>query len=104
VPTSTVLTPVKEPYTPLPEDLERTDREVIAAIMELIPDEIPHISMPEWAEKKRVIPVGLSPIPGPYSYKVTPYIREIADALSETSPIQYVAVMKGTRGGFSAGS
>lgn len=103
MPTSIASTLLDRPYIPRREDKERTLREVIAAILELIPDDIPRESMPSWAERKRIIPAGLSPVSGPYDYAVTPYLREIAEALSETSPIQYVAVMKGTRGGFSVG-
>lgn len=59
--------------------------------------------MVEWAEKTRVIPKGLSPMDGLFSWDVTPYLEEIADCFSETSPVQEIAVMKGARVGFTVG-
>lgn len=68
-----------------------------------IKTEISHMTVSEWAEKKRVIPEGLSSMPGPYSWSVTPYLKEIADCLSATSSVQEIAVMKGAQVGFTVG-
>ena len=72
-------------------------------ISEQIHTEISHLTVSEWATQKRVIPEGLSSMPGPFSWDVTPYLREIADCLSATSPVQEVAVMKGAQIGFTVG-
>ena len=55
------------------------------------------LKVSEWAEQKRFLPIGISSIPGPYRWDVNPFMREIADCFSESSPIQKVAVMKGTQ-------
>jgi len=68
-----------------------------------IKPELTRVSLVEWAETHRVIPQGLSPMPGLFSWAVTPYLEEIAENLSETSPVQYVAVLKGAQVGFSVG-
>lgn len=68
-----------------------------------IKTEITHESLVEHAERVRVIPKGLSPMDGLFSYDVTPYLEEIADCLSETSPVQEVAFMKGARVGATVG-
>jgi phage terminase large subunit GpA-like protein len=70
---------------------------------EIIHTETNHLTVSEWAERKRVIPKGLSPIWGPFSWEVTPYLREIVDCLSATSPVQEVVVMKGAQIGFTVG-
>jgi len=68
-----------------------------------IKTEVTHEALTEWAERRRVIGKGLSPMDGRFRWDVTPYLEEIADCLSETSPIQEVAVMKGARVGFTVG-
>lgn len=42
-----------------------------------------------------------SPIPGPYSFKTTPFLREIIDCFDINSPIREVAVMKGAQLGLT---
>src|SRR6056297_921851 len=49
------------------------------------------------AETKRVLPVGLTPFPGPFRWDKTPFMREPLDALAETDPTQEVVVMKGAQ-------
>lgn len=68
-----------------------------------IKTEITHESLVGWAERRRVIGKGLSPMDGSFSWDVTPYLEEIADNLSELSPIQETAVMKGAQVGFTVG-
>ena len=60
-------------------------------------------SVSEWAERCRKIGEGLTANPGPYEFYITPYIREIADNLSDNSPIQETYVIKGTQVGFTVG-
>ena len=66
-------------------------------IGESIKTDISHTTVGEWAEQKRVIPEGLSSMPGPFSWDVNPYMREIADCMSATSGISEIAVMKGAQ-------
>jgi phage terminase large subunit GpA-like protein len=73
------------------------------ALAASIHSEITHLSVSEWAEKKRIIPEGLSSMPGPFSWSVTPYLREIADCLSAASPVQEIVVKKGAQIGFTVG-
>jgi phage terminase large subunit GpA-like protein len=64
---------------------------------DIIPRRVPRMSMPEWAEQNRVLPQGVTPYPGPFRWEVVPYLREIADCLSETSQVRKVALMKGAQ-------
>lgn len=57
----------------------------------------------EWAELKRFLPQGLTSMPGPWRNEVTPYLTEIMDCFSMSSPVQKVAIMKGTQLGFTVG-
>lgn len=68
-----------------------------------IATKITRMTVTEWAEKKRVMTSESSPFPGPYRWEVTPYLCEIADCLSETSPVRKIACMKGAQLGFTVG-
>lgn len=56
-----------------------------------------------WNEEKRVMTSDVSPFPGKFSYKRTPYLREVVDCMSVNHPAKIVAVMKGAQVGFSTG-
>ena len=62
-----------------------------------------NIQPSEWAEKNRRMTTDVSPIPGPYRFKYTPYIREILDTISSNHPGSKFAIMKGAQVGFSTG-
>jgi len=81
----------------------RMDRELAEDIDALIPECIPVMSVSEWAAARRILRTGVTPLPGPYRWEVTPYLREIADCLSALSPVQTVVVMKGSRIGATVG-
>ena len=68
-----------------------------------LPQEQLRLLVSEWAAKNRVIPEGLSPFPGPWRNDVTPYLIEIMDCFSESSPVRKVAIMKGTQLGLTTG-
>lgn len=85
------------------EDLAEARAWLHAELRAAIRTDISHVTVSEWAESKRVIPEGLSAMPGPFSFAVTPYLREIADSLSATDPTQEIAVMKGAQVGFTVG-
>ncbi len=61
------------------------------------------LTVSELAERKRYLPIGTTPFPGPWRNEVTPYLTEIMDCFSETSPVKKVVVMKGRRLGFTVG-
>ncbi len=61
------------------------------------------LKVSEWAERKRFLPQGLTSMPGPWRNEVTPYLTEIMDCFSMSSPVQKVAIMKGTQLGFTVG-
>jgi phage terminase large subunit GpA-like protein len=56
-----------------------------------------------WAEQNRIMSSDVSPIPGPFSYKNSPYTREIVDCLAQDHPAKIIAIMKGAQIGFSTG-
>ena len=85
------------------EDIAAARDWIRGALYAGVKSEISHLSMSEWAEKKRSLPPGLSPIPGPWRWSNAPYLKEIADCLSSTSPVQQVFVMKGAQVGFTVG-
>jgi len=57
----------------------------------------------QFAENDRYIGSGLTATPGKFSFAKTPYMREIAEALSVQSPVSKIAVMKGAQVGFNTG-
>lgn len=65
-------------------------------------DEIITVSPSEWAEANRRLPDG-SPLPGPYDYDVTPYLREVVDCLDDRSPVRELVIMKGAQTGGTVG-
>ena len=68
---------------------------------QLIPVEISRLMVTEWAEEHRVLTQGFCP--GPFSFDVTPYLREIADCLSPSIAVREVGLMKGSRMGATTG-
>lgn len=65
----------------------------------------PLMSVSEWADKYRFLPAKSSPAPGRWRTARTPYLREIMDCLSVTSPIRRVVFMKGAQiGGSECGN
>lgn len=86
-----------------PEQQTRMQSDISEIFQAVIRDSVNRLTVSEWAEQKRILPKGLTSMPGPFRWEVTPYLREIADCFSESSPIQKVAVMKGARVGLTVG-
>jgi len=63
------------------------------------PDEL--LTVTQWADKYRVLPQESSAEHGPWNTRRTPFLREIQDELSPTSPTEDVCVVKGTQLGFT---
>lgn len=69
----------------------------------LKPDSI--ISVSEWADANRVLSQTASSEPGKFRTSRTPYLKDIMDALSPSSPYEKVVFMKGAQiGGTEAGN
>jgi phage terminase large subunit GpA-like protein len=69
----------------------------------LIESKINRIIPSMWATEKRIMPNGLTPMPGPFRWEVTPYLKEIIDCFSSHSGVNKVVIMKGAQLGFSVG-
>ncbi|KLI46142.1 terminase gpA endonuclease subunit [Brachyspira hyodysenteriae] len=57
----------------------------------------------EFVESKRLLSSSVTSRPGYYSFKITPYLKDILKDLDERSPIQYVDFMKGSQIGSTVG-
>lgn len=66
-------------------------------------DADPVMTVSEWADARRILPQKGAAEPGPYRTARTPYMREVMDALSATSPVQDVTLMAGAQVGKSEG-
>jgi phage terminase large subunit GpA-like protein len=73
------------------------------AALALRPD--PRLNVSEWADAHRFLSQTASGEPGPWRTERTPYLREIMDCLSPSSPVEKVVFMKGAQiGGTEAGN
>jgi len=80
-----------------PDDAKEAYR---AAFREgLKPD--PVLTVSEWANENRYLPSSSSPEPGRWRTSRTPYLKEIMDCLSPSSPVTEIAFMKGAQVGGS---
>jgi phage terminase large subunit GpA-like protein len=61
----------------------------------------PDLQVSDWADKHRRLPQKSSAEPGPWRTSRTPYLREIMDCLSATSPVEEVVFMKAAQVGGS---
>jgi phage terminase large subunit GpA-like protein len=72
--------------------------EILRAWQEgLTPD--PQLTVSQWADRHRVLSGKASAEPGRWRTGRTPYLREIMDCLSPTSPVERVGFMKGAQVG-----
>ena len=72
-------------------------REWLARQVEAWTDAIEIVTPSAWAETNRYLPSSVTPIPGPFSFDVAPYTREILDCMSVESPVREVTWMKGVQ-------
>lgn len=61
----------------------------------------PDIGLADWSNKNRILSQKGAAEPGPYRIQRTPYLREIAECLSPSSPVQRVVFMKSAQVGAS---
>src|SRR5450631_2164718 len=65
----------------------------------------PLLTISAWADQYRTLSQRASAEPGPWRTDRTPYLREIMDCLSPSSPIETVVLMKGAQvGGTECGN
>ena len=65
----------------------------------------PLLTISQWADKYRKLSQRASAEPGPWRTDRTPYLREIMDCLSPSSPVERVVFMKGAQiGGTECGN
>ena len=57
------------------------------------------LSLAQWADTYRMLPRAASSEPGRWRTDRTPYLREIMECLSESSPVREVNLRKGTQSG-----
>jgi len=78
-------------------DFEQTCISFLCDQIEGLTDTNLIIKASEWAEKNRYLPPSVTSQPGFYSFEVAPYIREILDCFSLSSPVREAVVMKGVQ-------
>ena len=61
------------------------------------------LTVSQWADTHRVLSGKASAEPGPWRTSRTPYLREVMDCLSTTSPVQRVVLMAGAQLGKTEG-
>lgn len=82
----------------LPADLQRGDFILSQSFADgLRPD--PKLTVSQWADQYRYVSQVSSSEPGLWRTQRTPYLREIMDCLSVTSPVREVVLKKGTQVG-----
>src|SRR5712691_9542182 len=65
----------------------------------------PPLTVSEWSDRYRTLSQRASAEPGPWRTDRTPYLREIMDCLSPSSPVETVVLMKGAQiGGTECGN
>lgn len=73
-------------------------------LIEIIPRDLLELSPSEFAEQKVKLSSAVSTLKtGKFSYKLTPYLREVVDTLDPYHPAKVIAVMKGAQIGFTQG-
>lgn len=85
----------------LPVKVQKTMIHFLSGLIEAFPENSITATVSEWAEANRSIGAGLTANPGPFSFDKAPYLREIADNLSDNSPIRETYVIKATQIGFT---
>ena len=69
----------------------------LADLFDDLTSELEVVTPSQWAETTRYLPAQLTPMPGPFRWDVTPYLREIVDCIGLESPIREVSLMKGVQ-------
>ena len=65
--------------------------------IETVPHELNRMSPSEFVEAERYLPAHVTPFPGPYSFDINPYMREIVDCFDIRCDVREVNLMKGVQ-------
>jgi len=71
-------------------------------LLQTIPVAPPEPLLTKYIEGRRIMP-ATSAIPGLWSWQPSPFLKEIVDCLSDTSPIQEISILKARKLGFTQG-
>lgn len=83
-------------------DLETHGHDWLLEQVEALTDEVNEAKPSEIAETLRYLPSSVSPNnPGPFSFDLTPYAKEIVDNFDINSPIRETTVLKGVQVAFT---
>lgn len=97
------MTATKHRRLTLKEDELMDMKAFLSELVQALPERIERELPSEWAERKRILSSGLTSLPGPFRWDVTPYLREIIDLFSPLESTQKVVIMKGAQLGFTVG-
>lgn len=64
-------------------------------------DNIPHVTPVDFNEATRYLPNSVSDIPGPFSFSLTPYMRELVNNCDQRVNVQETNLMKGVQIGYT---
>ena len=79
-------------------DIDLQGAEWLREQIEGLTDTVERVLPSEYVEKHRYLPASVSPNnPGPMSFDLTPYAREILDCADINSPVREVTVLKGVQ-------
>lgn len=82
----------------LPDEYETDEQRAwLAREFESLTHVVEIVLPSEWAERNRYLPSSVTPFPGPFSWDVAPYAKEIVDCMSVESPVREVTLMKGVQ-------
>ena len=76
-------------------------RGFLVNLISRLPSDIPNTLVSDYAQRKRVLPLD-TPFPGPWDNERTPYLVEIMDNMSVTSPIRHQVFLKSAQIGATA--
>lgn len=79
------------------------DPEWLAEMVGALPESVDLTWPSQWAEDHRRLDATVTSTPGRFSFDLTPYLREIVDAMDPRVPVREVAVKKGAQVGFTVG-
>ena len=83
------------------DDLDEIGRDwVIEQASEMV-DCIEHMTPEEFNETYRYLPSSVSDVPGPFSFKLTPYMRELVNNADQRVPVQETNLLKGVQVGYT---
>lgn len=85
----------------VPSDVQIEMRNYINGLIKQLPSYVPNTLVSDYAQSKRVLPLD-TPYPGPWDNERTPYLVEIMDNMSVTSPIRHTIFLKSAQIGATA--